>query len=145
MCDDLIQTVGLVHIRDGQLLLARTHGQNAFFVPGGKPSRGEGAVAALHREVHEELGTTIVAGTVRPYGVFEDRAYGRRVTVRVRITCYLGELEAAPVPRSEIAELGYFGWAEYEAQQHKAPAVLSILRDLQGRGFIPFDPRSAER
>lgn len=39
-----------------QILLVRKRGTRFFMLPGGKPERGESALAALQRELWEELG-----------------------------------------------------------------------------------------
>ena len=53
---------------DGRILLVRKRGTGAFMLPGGKIGDGESAVAALHREVGEELACGIAA--VTPLGRF---------------------------------------------------------------------------
>jgi 8-oxo-dGTP diphosphatase len=132
----LIETVALAHIEDARLLLVRRRGNGAFYMPGGKPGSGEARLAALRREVYEELGARIAVTTLRSYGVFEDLAYGQAAGVRVRIACYLGKLTGAPQPRAEITEIRYFRRADYDAMADTAPAVHGILRDLQARGLI---------
>lgn len=53
---------------EGRILLVRKRGTGAFMLPGGKLDAGESALAALHREVAEELACEIAAA--RPLGRF---------------------------------------------------------------------------
>jgi 8-oxo-dGTP diphosphatase len=132
----VIETVALIHIVDGKVLLARPRGSAAFYMPGGKRADGEPHHAALEREVREELDVRVVPDTLSPYGVFEDEAYGAGDGIRVRIHCYLGELDREPVPSGEIEELRQFSYAEYHDMSETAPAVRQILRDLRNRSLI---------
>lgn len=133
---NLIRTVGLVHIKHCQLLLVRPDGKRAFYLPGGKPEANEDGLAALRREIDEELGTGIVPGTIEHYGTFEEQAYGFDAATKVRIECYTAELTDAPAPNAEIAELRYFHGAEYLAMADTAPAVRMIVDDLRDHGLI---------
>src|ERR1700733_9741212 len=63
-------------IRDevGRVLLVRKRGTSAFMQPGGKRDPGEDDAAALAREVAEELGCRVIAGSIKSLGEFEPRA-----------------------------------------------------------------------
>ena len=132
----MIETVALVHVRDARVLLVRTHGRKAFYLPGGKYEPGETDLAALTREVAEETGCALIAETVRPYGVFEGDAHGQAVGTQVRITCYVGEFTGEPRANSEIAECGYRTYEEYSAMPETAPVVHAIVDDLHRRGLV---------
>jgi 8-oxo-dGTP diphosphatase len=132
----MIETVALIHIVDGKVLLARPRGSAAFYMPGGKRADGEPHHAALEREVREELDARVVPDTLAAYGTFEDEAYGAGDGIRVRIHCYLGELDREPIPSGEIEELRQFSYAEYHDMSETAPAVRQILRDLRDRSLI---------
>ena len=60
-------------IRDdaGRVLLVRKRGTTAFMQPGGKRDPGEDDVAALSREIAEELGCRVVRASIRPLGEFD--------------------------------------------------------------------------
>jgi len=60
-------------IRDGagRVLLVRKRGTSAFMQPGGKHDPGEDDIAALSREIAEELGCRVVRDSIRPLGAFD--------------------------------------------------------------------------
>jgi 8-oxo-dGTP diphosphatase len=99
--------IGLAVLRSGRILLVRKRHSAFYILPGGKPEKGEGDLCALHREISEELGCQIDAGSVVFLGAFSDRAAGSPdVTVTVRL--YGGDLVGTPTPNSEIEEICWF-------------------------------------
>jgi len=50
----------------GRVLLVRKRGTAAFMQPGGKRDPGEDDIAALSREIAEELGCCVVRDSIRP-------------------------------------------------------------------------------
>jgi 8-oxo-dGTP diphosphatase len=92
---------------DGRYLLVRKHGTAAFMQPGGKREPGEDDLAALARELDEELGLAIIAGSARGLGSFRARAAnesGRDVVASV----YEVAVAGTAVARAEIAEILWF-------------------------------------
>ena len=132
----MIETVALVHIRDSRVLLVRTHGRKAFYLPGGKYEPGETDLAALTREVAEEIGCALRPETVRPYGAFEGVAHGQPAGTQVRITGYFGEFDGEPTASSEIAECGFYPYDEYTAMAETAPVVHAMVDDLHRLGLL---------
>ncbi len=105
MNDTLIRTVAAV-IADaqGRVLLVRKRGSRVFIQPGGKREAGETALATLARELLEELGVTLRAGSARRLGEFEADAVnepGRRV----RGEAFVVEIDGTPIAQAEIEEL----------------------------------------
>jgi 8-oxo-dGTP diphosphatase len=99
-----ITKVGLAAIEDGRLLVVRKRGAPSFILPGGKPELGEDMLAALVRELAEELGCS-VTGTAYE-GRFADRAADLPDT-DVVVLLYSGALAGAPRPRAEIEEMAW--------------------------------------
>jgi 8-oxo-dGTP diphosphatase len=99
----IIEVVGaLTHDAQGRLLTVRKAGTKVFMLPGGKREPGEDDLAALARELREELGVTLVSAD--PVGVFEAAAAnepGARVRSHPYRVVVAGDIAAA----AEIAEL----------------------------------------
>ncbi len=94
----------LIRNEAGHVLVVRKRGTAAFMQPGGKRDAGENDVAALAREIDEELGCRIVADTARPLGVF-DCAAANEPGFRVQAAVYAVDVEGAIKPKAEIDEV----------------------------------------
>ncbi len=92
-------------IRDDarRVLLVRKRGTTAFMQPGGKPGAGESELAALGRELREELGCSVVEGTQRSLGRFSALAANEPGYI-VDAAVYVVSVEGAIAPQAEIAE-----------------------------------------
>jgi 8-oxo-dGTP diphosphatase len=93
-------------IRDarGRVLLVRKRGTTAFMQPGGKRDAGESDVAALAREIDEELGCRVAARSVRSLGVFDAPA-ANEPGFTVRAAVYAVAVEGAIAPQAEIDQV----------------------------------------
>lgn len=89
---------------DGRILLVRKAGTTAFMLPGGKPGHGEAPLAALERELAEELGCGIAPGSATPLGPGTAPA-ANEPGFRVEADLYRVALDGTPAPGAEIAEL----------------------------------------
>lgn len=99
----IVEVVGAV-IRDarGRLLTVRKTGTTAFMLPGGKREAGEDDLAALGRELAEELGVRLVSA--EPLGRFEAPA-ANEPNARVRSHAYIVEFQGEIAAAAEIEEL----------------------------------------
>jgi 8-oxo-dGTP diphosphatase len=101
----MITIVAALVVRaDGHVLLVRKRGTVAFMQPGGKIEPDESEMAALRRELAEELGCTIVPGSVDRIGVFEAEA-ANEPGEHLHATLYRVALAGEVSPAAEIAEM----------------------------------------
>jgi 8-oxo-dGTP diphosphatase len=131
MSEGVISVVAAL-VRDdrGRVLLVRKRGTAAFMQPGGKRDGGESDVAALSRELSEELGCRVDEHSARSLGVFECPS-ANEPGFRVRAAVYAVDIEGAVEPKAEIEEMI---WVDPHAlpNLHLAPLtrdyVLSLAR-----------------
>jgi len=99
---DAIKVVAAL-IRDGagRVLLVRKRGTMAFMQPGGKRDPGEDDIAALARELAEELGCCLVRDTIQALGEF-DAVAANEPGRRVHACLYAVEVAGDFVPNGEI-------------------------------------------
>jgi 8-oxo-dGTP diphosphatase len=94
-------------IRDeaGRVLLVRKRGTAAFMQPGGKRDAGESDLAALAREIVEELGCCVDQRSARALGVFECASAnepGYNVHATVYAVDVAGDISASAEIEEEI-------------------------------------------
>jgi 8-oxo-dGTP diphosphatase len=128
--------VGLLTVRDGRILLCRkSRGTSLLILPGGCFEPGETAEACLTRELHEELGNVEVSGLAF-IGTYRDVAAGDESKI-VQIELFQGDLIGDPQPRSEIAELVWFG--ANDDRTELSPSIRrKVLPDLISRGILSW-------
>jgi 8-oxo-dGTP diphosphatase len=99
----IVEVVGAL-IRDaaGRLLTVRKRGTVRFMLPGGKREPGEDDLAALAREVREELGVGVTSA--RLLGRFEAQA-ANEPGATVRSRAYIVEVAGEISIQAEIEEL----------------------------------------
>jgi 8-oxo-dGTP diphosphatase len=93
-------------IRDsaGRVLLVRKRGTTAFMQPGGKRDPAEDDMAALAREIAEELGCCMVRNSIQPLGEF-DAVAANEPGWRVHACLYGIDVTGDIVPNREIDEM----------------------------------------
>jgi 8-oxo-dGTP diphosphatase len=93
-------------IRDeaGRVLLVRKRGTTAFMQPGGKRDPGEDDMAALAREIAEELGCCMVRDSIQSLGEF-DAIAANEPGWRVHACLYGIDVTGDIVPNREIDEM----------------------------------------
>jgi 8-oxo-dGTP diphosphatase len=124
-----VVSVGWLCVRGGRLLVVRTRGRNAFYLPGGKPEPGEPLSRTLRREIAEELGMLVDTGSMTEAFVVHARAHGVPLAA-LRMHCFQARASGVPQPGREIAE---FAWLGPEDRERCAPAVRQVLDRLFGR------------
>src|SRR5581483_1959690 len=105
MSNNVISVVAaLIRDEQGRVLLVRKRGTAAFMQPGGKRDPGESELAALARELTEELGCRVAESSARPIAVFECAA-ANEPDHRVRAAVYSINIEGPVTPRAEIDQV----------------------------------------
>ncbi|MGI5166926.1 NUDIX hydrolase [Spirillospora sp. CA-253888] len=125
---EVIDKVAWVCVRDGRALAVRSHGKDAFYLPGGKREAGEDDAATLAREVGEELGVTLTGDPVH-LGTWEAAADGRSGGVTVRMACYTADHAGTPRAAAEIAELAWLSSGDAGRASAATALVLAALRE----------------
>ena len=104
MSERVISVVAaLIRDNDGRVLLVRKRGTTAFMQPGGKRDPGEDDIAALSREIAEELGCALVHASIRPLGEF-DAIAANEPGFRVKANLYRVDVAGEITPSQEIDE-----------------------------------------
>ena len=105
MSENVISVVAaLIRDPDGRVLLVRKRGTAAFMQPGGKRDAGESDVAALAREIVEELGCRVIETSAQALGMFHCQA-ANEPGFRVAAAVYAVDVEGAIEPQAEIDQM----------------------------------------
>ncbi|MEC5398219.1 NUDIX hydrolase [Uliginosibacterium sp. H1] len=128
-----LDVLAWVSVHERRVLVVRTRGRDAWYLPGGKREPGESDAQGLAREVMEELGVRLQPGSLRHYCTVEDVSHGLAVTRQVRMQCFTAQAEGAPAPQAEIEALAWLSAAEVTAC---APAARQVLARLAADGLI---------
>jgi|TARA_R110001583_G_scaffold184213_3_gene343371 8-oxo-dGTP pyrophosphatase MutT (NUDIX family) len=123
----LIETANWV-LRDGDRILSvRSHGRDRFYMPGGKIDPGETAIAALIREIKEELGVALIPETICKIGVFSGPAHDQADETMVCMACFSAAYRGTLAPAREIAEMR---WISLKDRHLMAPMGQKIAARL---------------
>ena len=115
-------------VRDRRVLAARSSGKSAFYLPGGKPEAGETIVAALIREVKEELCVDLVPASVAFVRHFTAQAHGKSAGTTLRMDCFVADFVGEISPSNEIEEFTWLTYADYDKGSAAFKLVLDELR-----------------
>jgi len=121
----------LVDQRGGGLLLVRVRQNEHWYLPGGKIEQPESAQSALQRELHEELGVTLVPESIRYLYTVVGPAYDQPGDVE--LICFTARWIGEPRPLGEISDVQ---WMDRADTSKFAPAVQRLcadhLQDVEG-------------
>lgn len=127
----VIDKIAWIHIEDGKVLGARSHGKDTYYFPGGKREAGETDSETLIREIEEELTVQIIPESIRHFGTFEAEAHGKEPDVQVRMTCLTAEYKGALAPAAEIAELAWLTIADRERVSAVSRLIFDRLHEMK--------------
>jgi 8-oxo-dGTP pyrophosphatase MutT (NUDIX family) len=124
----VLNIVAAVIVRDGRFLLVRKRGTTSFMQVGGKIEPGEEPLAALRREVAEEIGAAVAPAAVRPLGRWSAVAANEPDHV-VDAHAFAVELPAGfdPRPQAELEDLVWVDPAAPVTPYPVAPLSLKLL------------------
>ena len=130
---ETIKIVAALVLQSGKTLLVRKHGTRAFMQPGGKVQADETPSQTLDRELREELGSGIVAGSDRLLGHDEGPAANEPDAI-LHADLYAVELAGEAVPLAEIEDILWLEvdeFADVELAPFTEKFVLPWARRLQ--------------
>jgi 8-oxo-dGTP diphosphatase len=127
----------------GRVLLVRKRGTTAFMQPGGKRDPGEDDIAALAREISEELGCTVMRASVRLLGEF-DAIAANEPGRRLHACLYGADVTGDIAPGREIDEIV---WVDPASPPDivLAPFTRDHVLPLAAMGLHTLSARSAEK
>ncbi len=128
-----IDKLAWIRIEDGSILGTRSKGKDVYYIPGGKRETGESDLEALTREIREELSVEITPATVNYLETFQAPAHGQSQSTMVKMTCYTGDYQGTILAASEIAEVVWLTYADYDKI---APADQLIFDWLKERAML---------
>ncbi len=127
-----IDKVAYVHLKNGQILMTRSKGKTAYYIPGGKRDPGESDEQSLIREVREELTVDLIPSTIKYVGTFRAQADGKAKGVEVKMSCYDGRFKGTLQASSEIEEVRWMNYRHIDLVSHVDKKIFHYLkvRDL---------------
>ena len=131
--EKIIDKVAFIYLDNGRILSTRSKGKDKYYIPGGKREGAETDMQTLVREVKEELCVDIIPASAVFYGIFEAQAHGKAEGVLVRMTCYMADFTGILKADSEIAEIVWLTYADFEKI---SPVDKLIFNDLRQNGLL---------
>ncbi|MCE4054523.1 NUDIX hydrolase [Pseudomonas sp. Au-Pse12] len=122
---------------DGQTLLVRKRGTQAFMQPGGKIEAGEQPLHALARELEEELGLRIDPAQARYLQQFSAPAANEPGHV-VEAEVFLVHIDSPVTPAAEIEEVRWIDPAG-DGDLYLAPLTRNLILPFYRQAQTSFD------
>ncbi|MEM1119138.1 MAG: NUDIX domain-containing protein [Bacteroidota bacterium] len=129
----IIDKLAWIHLVDYKILSTRSKGKTKFYIPGGKRELGESDVAALTREIKEELTVDLVVEGIQFLGNFQAQADSHAEGVEVLMQCYTADYQGEIRPAAEIAEIA---WLTNADRDKIAPVDQLIFDFLVEKGLL---------
>lgn len=129
----LIDKLAWIEIKEKKVLVARSKGKEAFYIPGGKREHGENDEQALLREIDEELSVKLQPESLEYYGTFSAQAHGHAEGVVVQMTCYQASYDGILKAAAEIEEIT---WLPFEEMDKTSHVDKIIFHDLRQKGLL---------
>lgn len=134
MAPSIIHVVAACLLDDqNRLLLVRKYNTRLFMMPGGKPEAGEDNLAALKRELYEELGWKCNPAKLSSLGQFSAPAANEEGATVVA-DVFWGKIHQVVQPQAEIEQLKHVAFDKMDdiplapLQQKVMPALLSVYQ-----------------
>ena len=131
--DNIIDKVGLLLVKDGEILMAKKRGEDVFKIPGGYRQDNETDLQCLVREIKQELGVNINVASAQHYGTFVSQAHAKPPGFLVQVICYLATHEG--ILRASSAEKELV-WMRYHHRDMVATAAKIIFDELFYKGLL---------
>ncbi len=127
----MIDKIAWIHIVEGKVLSARSHGKDTYYFPGGKREAGETDYETLIREIEEELTVHIQPDTIQLFGKFTAAAHGKEAGVQVQMTCLTADYSGRLAPAAEIAELAWLSYKDRDKVSAVSRLIFDQLHEMQ--------------
>ncbi|HVX47485.1 MAG TPA: TIGR00730 family Rossman fold protein [Mycobacteriales bacterium] len=124
-----IDALGWICVRDGKALMVRSRDNELLYLPGGKRESGESDVAALSREVREEVGVHLRPESFTFFELVREPADGFADGRQVHMRCYEADFDGELTPSGEITELAWIGRDDVDRVPPAGRRVLSRLAE----------------
>lgn len=96
----------------------------------------ETPIAALCREIAEEMNVLICEHELQYYPRITAPAYGEDMGTIMEQDCFFLSRNVVPTASTEIGELKYFSLDEYLSESNQAPGAVIVLQRLKAGGYI---------
>ena len=129
----IIDKLAWIEIQNNKILSTRSFGKDKWYIPGGKREGSESDIAALTREIKEELDVELVQNSIQYLETFQGQAHSHPQGVLVKMTCFTAQYEGALKPSAEVEEIA---WLTLKDMHTISPVDKIIFDWLSEKGLI---------